>query len=617
MTDTGSTAGTERVGRGAAFYSLVLLALSAIASGWVLSVVGIVHVGLVAAGLGYLLFRRPRAEAGAGSGLPWGPYLVVLSFVFILSEFRGVPGPPDWLSVVRAALVAAALVGLVLSRSALRPFGKLDLAIAVCLVAVGVVSIVRNSGMPVAGDAWARWRGPVWLVQAVLAYLVVSRTLRSAGPGVERRLVQVLCVSFAAMAAIGVGRIAGLVYTGSAAVQALGQGQYSEARQLAARTLEANSRLGLGWASADRLTQRMLAASRGAGQSPEVLLVVGEIAECVGAWESASAAYSAVTAADPRRADIRAKWGTSLFEQGLRAEALAVLADSAWTDSSGAESRLALAVSLSRMASWAEAVREFRWVARSVGLLPRLHGYRGRVVTVRLDTLLASPLQADLAKLTLFEMTRLLEEAGCRVFHEGMRIGSTAVMAPVDIVAVSGGGRSSPDESVRVGGTQVSRHLRGYNIVVVDPSSGTVKEEDGFDTWKNQADFQRLAKYLGSLGQGSIVVGVIHEPGTSGLTAAARLAMERVGLGSIPENGWSHAFVGVKGAESGTAVEASGKSARAVAGVLAGNIDGDVARDPERLARFLEAQSGQAPARAAVYLGAAGARTVLTVAALP
>jgi hypothetical protein len=342
--------------------------------------------------------------------------------------------------------------------------------------------------------------------------------------------------------------------------------------------------------------------------------VVGGIAERIGAWESAVSAFSAAALRAPDRTGLRGRWGTSLFEQGFRNEALAVLTDTAAVGGKDGQTRLALAVVLARMARWPEAAAVFRSQAVDLGVPSLLGPDRARVITVSLDSLLPPGNGQQLEKLAAFEMVGVMEEMGWRVYHPGTTIGRTVVVTPVDIVAVSGGGTSAPDESIRIGASQISRHLRGYNMVVLDPVSGAVTRELNYDTWRNQADCQRLAAELNSLERGAIVVGVVHEPGTKELTASARLAMERLGLSAIPGDGWSHAFVGVQGAEKGTALEAKAKSARAVVGALRANIDGELARDPGRLAQYLVEQAAQAEGGVAVYVAESGGRASFVVA---
>jgi hypothetical protein len=84
-------------------------------------------------------------------------------------------------------------------------------------------------------------------------------------------------------------------------------------------------------------------------------------------------------------------------------------------------------------------------------------------------------------------------------------IGVTGVCVPVDIAAVSGGTESGNFAELWVGGRKVSENIRGFNVAVVDPASGTLLGSRGFDTWAYPAAFPELARYLRIFPRGSVV----------------------------------------------------------------------------------------------------------------
>jgi hypothetical protein len=141
------------------------------------------------------------------------------------------------------------------------------------------------------------------------------------------------------------------------------------------------------------------------------------------------------------------------------------------------------------------------------------------------------------------------------------RIGETGVHSPVDLVITSAGkehGRMAP---IRVNGTEVSPNLRGYNVVVVDPRSGSVAGRATFDTFIARAESTKLADFIGHVPPGWIVAAAIKDDGVGRLEDDAVLAFRSVGGQVDPRGGGlfvSHLLVGVKGAPPGTAVEELG-----------------------------------------------------------
>ena len=140
------------------------------------------------------------------------------------------------------------------------------------------------------------------------------------------------------------------------------------------------------------------------------------------------------------------------------------------------------------------------------------------------------------------------------------RIGETGVHSPVDLGVTSAGkahGRTAP---IVVNGTDAAPNLRGYNVVVVDPRSGSVAGRAVFDTFIDRAASARLADFIGRVPPGWIVAAAIKDDGVGYLGDDAVQAFRSVG-GQIDPRGAlfvSHLLIGVKGAAPGTAVEEHG-----------------------------------------------------------
>jgi hypothetical protein len=140
------------------------------------------------------------------------------------------------------------------------------------------------------------------------------------------------------------------------------------------------------------------------------------------------------------------------------------------------------------------------------------------------------------------------------------RIGGTGITSPVDLVVTSAGKAHGWLASIEVNGVDVARNLRGYNVAVVEPRSGTVEHRDVFDTFLSEAESARLADLIDRVPAGRIVVAAIKDDGVGKLTDDAVRALRSLG-GQVDPRGTlfvSHLLVGVKGAAPGSAVEAFG-----------------------------------------------------------
>ncbi len=143
------------------------------------------------------------------------------------------------------------------------------------------------------------------------------------------------------------------------------------------------------------------------------------------------------------------------------------------------------------------------------------------------------------------------------VFPGDFAIGETGVISPVEIDVNS----SLEFAYIAVGGMDASLHRRGYNLAVIDPQSGAVIDKAGFDTGENESESQALADFIAGIPEGYIVVAALKEGGAQSLTEEAVEALASLG-GEIDLRGTemlSHAIIGVKGAASGTALEATGE----------------------------------------------------------
>ena len=146
---------------------------------------------------------------------------------------------------------------------------------------------------------------------------------------------------------------------------------------------------------------------------------------------------------------------------------------------------------------------------------------------------------------------------------ERRRIGTTGVVAPVDVSVTSAGatfGDVVAVASVRVNGVDYALDRRGYDVVALDPGTGEVLWTDAFDTHESAEEAGRLVAAIRALPSGTIVAAAVRDEASHELTPEAVTALRTLGAARDirGRDRISHAIVGVKGAAPGTAVERLG-----------------------------------------------------------
>ena len=129
----------------------------------------------------------------------------------------------------------------------------------------------------------------------------------------------------------------------------------------------------------------------------------------------------------------------------------------------------------------------------------------------------------------------------------------------MDLHVVSGGKYYGWTSRILVNGVDWSPNLRGYNLVALSPK-GNLMDRGAFDTFASREESLRLARFIGRLPRGTIVVASVKDEAAGQLTEEAVQALRAVG-GKEDLRGrlWvSHLVIGVKGAPPGTAVEEVG-----------------------------------------------------------
>ena len=136
-------------------------------------------------------------------------------------------------------------------------------------------------------------------------------------------------------------------------------------------------------------------------------------------------------------------------------------------------------------------------------------------------------------------------------------IGDTGVTSPVDIAATGAGFDAGRFGEIFVAGRNVIPNRRGYYLVALNSQSGAVDRVGSFDTFDDPAESLRLAQFVEQLATGEIVAGVAVDEVSRQLQQSAVDALRQLGVESDLRFQFraGHAFIGVKGAQPGQALE--------------------------------------------------------------
>jgi hypothetical protein len=127
----------------------------------------------------------------------------------------------------------------------------------------------------------------------------------------------------------------------------------------------------------------------------------------------------------------------------------------------------------------------------------------------------------------------------------------------VDIAATGAGFDAGRFGEIFVAGRNVIENRRGYHLVAINPQNGAVDRVASFDTFADAAESARLAQFVAELPRDELVAGVAIDEVSRNLQPEAVGALRQLGVESDLRYQFraGHAFIGVKGAQPGQAVE--------------------------------------------------------------
>ena len=149
--------------------------------------------------------------------------------------------------------------------------------------------------------------------------------------------------------------------------------------------------------------------------------------------------------------------------------------------------------------------------------------------------------------------------------HAGYRIGTAGVSSPGDLDVRSAGQPYGDAASIAFNRVELAPNKRGYNLVALAPD-GRVQATGVFDTFLELTAASRLAAFVGGLPEGTLVAGAVRDEASNSLTEEAVAALRTLGVAGDLRGHFreSHAFVGVRGAAPGSALEVMGPRALAL-----------------------------------------------------
>ncbi|MCB0105455.1 MAG: hypothetical protein KDE53_06090, partial [Caldilineaceae bacterium] len=139
---------------------------------------------------------------------------------------------------------------------------------------------------------------------------------------------------------------------------------------------------------------------------------------------------------------------------------------------------------------------------------------------------------------------------------EGWPIGGTGAAVAADLFARSAGSDVGNFAQILRNGEPVMPTARGYNLAAFDPA-GALLATATFDTHLTATSGAALAAWVAALPAGSVVAGAVMDEASNALDDGAVQALAALGVATDLRGRfrWSHAFIGVKGAPPGSAIE--------------------------------------------------------------
>jgi len=155
-----------------------------------------------------------------------------------------------------------------------------------------------------------------------------------------------------------------------------------------------------------------------------------------------------------------------------------------------------------------------------------------------------------------FDRRTPLAELDPAEMQQGWPIGKTGVTTNHSLVVQSAGNDVGNFAHIFIDGVDVSLNQVGYNLVALD-ATGVVQDSKSFNTLALPEESQALVDWLQQWPAGTIIAGAVRDEASYQLAESAVAALKTIGVTTDLRTRfrWSHAFIGIVGASSGSALE--------------------------------------------------------------
>ena len=550
-----------------------------------------------AAGILWLFWKLRREESSSRYGIFC---LGVLPLLFVCLRSKFVSTLPMWAMVVTGPVASALMIGAVVNvPTRIHAFLRWNFipGVSIGLIALAIfwLSISLNKNSINVGILSMR------TFELVIIFFTV--TVLAAEKKICRSMSRVGILSLAAcllFAWVDFGRAIHRIQRG---VELFHTGRLEEATRLVSKLRDEQGYLDFEPVSYAGWLRRIGDQLENSGTAHQ-WQTLADMSLNLGQYDKAAESYRKAHVLDPENFRLRLNYAQCLFELGYRTQALEEF-EAIQTEYAKSEStHILVAIARTRMGDLTRARELFElacaagWKMCDEAALEAEGNSIGHYFMSEVQ-----PLGADAeltGGITLYDVARFLEAAGVPVFHPPVPVGIAGVTSPVDLHLLSSTGAPSKRDFLRVSDRDVSNHGRGYNLAAIDPRTGVVADVGSFDTWLRIDANKKLADFVSGIPEGYIVAGTINDAGAASLRAEGRNALKELGVTRFPDRWWAHAFIGVKGAPPGSAIESLGDRAAVALGVLASSI---LQGTPEaEIERVVIAAALKAPTGIAVYL---------------
>lgn len=578
----------------------------------------------ISAGLAWLAFQKAKV---LDTPFLHGPLLVFLVCAFVFSQFSSLPsallpGHPYLIRGLILILAGSLVLVWLLAPQGHGPvlaFGRVDRYVSVGALALILVSLFTQftaawqNAEPL---SWRQAQGALDILLLGLLYFTLSRLPWSGRSrlGSISFALRLNALVLGSLALVGVYRISAATYYLSRAEEGFLEGNFQSTAMNLTHLQEINHGLG------DRykkiiVLEHLADLARTRANSAQAFEALGTLNAEAGCLSCAADMYQQSLAHNPNFSGVRQKLGMLYLEFNYWDLAAKVYREGLSAKIDEKETYLGLGVALAKQFRWDEANQILFEAFRNSDLAHQIEQHRnsnGYAVFTLRDLPLQN-LKPFLDRLTLYEYVELLQERGWSVFYHSMEVGSTGVVTPCNILATSKGGHGYEAGNIKIDTHEISPRRAGsrpttigYNLVWLNSKTGNIEDSINCNTWDDRyTELHALVNFIGAVPDGDIVIVTVaydagsewvkrydHTDRKSGVLLQNRIdeALGKIGVQKKADSWWSHAAIGVKGANPGMALEVIAKNDSisntnsASVGVLKGNIR---ETSKEEITRFL------------------------------